>query len=113
MGKQLEIWENYLKERERTEKLMPEFWAVKDALTSQVYKEGALSTKVKRLMGLVGGLRAGCEVCIVGQLQLAIAAGATNEEIFETIGVATAMSGTPGLAEAGKVMDLLHELGRI
>lgn len=113
MGKQLDVWENYLKERGRTEKLMPEFWAAKDGLTGQVYKEGALSTKVKRLMGLVGGLRAGCEVCVIGQLQLAIAAGATNEEIFETVGVATAMSGTPGLAEAGKVMELLAELGRI
>ncbi|MFW6102815.1 MAG: carboxymuconolactone decarboxylase family protein [Chloroflexota bacterium] len=113
MGHQLDVWEKYLKERDRTEKLMPEFWAAKDALTSEVYKEGALSTKVKRLMGLVGGIRASCEVCIVGQTQLAIAAGATNEEIFEAIGVATAMSGTPGLAEAGKVMDLLHELGRI
>ncbi len=113
MGHQLDVWENYLKERDRTEKLMPEFWAAKDALTGEVYKEGALSTKVKRLMGLVGGIRASCEVCIVGQTQLAIAAGASNEEIFEAIGVATAMSGTPGLAEAGKVMDLLHELGRI
>ena len=86
---------------------------MKDGLTGQVYKDGALSSKTKRLMALACGMRAGCEVCIIGQTQLAIAAGATNEEIFETIGVATAMSGTPGLAEAGKIMELLHELGRI
>ena len=113
MESQIEIWNEYLKSRDEIAKLVPEFWDVKNALTEEVYKEGALSTKVKRLMGLVGGLRAGCTTCVVGQTQLAIAAGATNEEIFEAIGVGTAMAGTPGLAEAGRVFQLLKELGRI
>ena len=113
MESQLEIWNEYLKLRDETAQLMPGFWAAKDGLTAEVYKEGALSVKVKRLMGLVGGLRAACTTCIIGQTQLAIAAGATNEEIFEAIGVGTAMSGTPGLAEAGRVIQLLKELGRL
>ena len=113
MESQLEIWNEYLKSRDEIAQAVPGLWAVKDALTQEVYKEGALSVKVKRLMGLVGGLRAGCTTCVIGQTQLAIAAGATNEEIFEAIGVGTAMAGTPGLAEAGRVFQLLKELGRI
>ncbi|MBN1856576.1 MAG: carboxymuconolactone decarboxylase family protein [Dehalococcoidia bacterium] len=113
MESQLALWDEYLKSRDVIAKAAPGLWEVKNALTEEVYKEGALSTKVKRLMGLVGGLRAGCTTCVIGQTQLAIAAGATNEEIFEAIGVGTAMSGTPGLAEAGRVFDLLKELGRL
>ena len=113
MESQLEIWNDYLKSREENAQLMPGLWAAKNGLTDEVYKEGALSAKVKRLMGLVGGLRAGCTICVIGQTQLAIAAGATNEKIFETIGVGTAMGGTPGLAEAGRVIQLLKELGRL
>jgi AhpD family alkylhydroperoxidase len=113
MGKQLQIWEDYLKQRDENAKALGGIWDVKDALTKEVYKEGALDAKTKRLMALAVGMRAGCEICIIGQTQFAIQAGATNEEIFETIGVATAMGGTPGMAEAGKVMELLKELGRL
>ena len=113
MESQLELWNEYLESRDEMAQLIPGLWRVKNALTEEVYKEGALSTKVKRLMGLVGGLRASCTTCVVGQTQLAIAAGATNEEIFEAIGVGTAMSGTPGLAEAGRVFQLLKELDRL
>ena len=113
MGKQLEIWEDYLKQRDENAKALGGIWNVKDALTQEVYKEGALDSKTKRLMALAVGMRAGCEICIIGQTQFAIKEGATNEEIFETIGVATAMGGTPGMAEGGKVMELLKELGRL
>jgi len=113
MGKQLEIWEDYLAQRDENAKLLGGIWDVKDALTKEVYKDGALDAKTKRLMALACGMRAGCEICIIGQTQFAIKEGATNEEIFETIGVATAMGGTPGMAEGGKVLELLKELGRI
>jgi len=113
MESQLEIWNEYLKQRDENEKLMPGLMTVKNGLTGEAYKEGVLSAKVKRLMALAVGLRAGCTICIIGQTQLALAAGATNDEIFETISVATAMGGTPGLAEAGRVIQLLKELGRL
>ncbi|MFW6149911.1 MAG: carboxymuconolactone decarboxylase family protein [Chloroflexota bacterium] len=113
MGSKLQFWDEYLKQRDENEQLMPGLMSAKNGLTDEAYKEGALSTRVKRLMALAVGLRVGCEACIVGQTQLALASGATNEEIFETISVATAMGGTPALAEAGKVMELLKELGRL
>ncbi len=113
MESPLAIWNEYLKQRVRGEELMPDLIAAKNALTGEAYKEGALPTKTKRLMALAVGLRAGCEICIIGQTMFALEAGATTEEIFETISVATTMGGTPGLAESYRVIKLLEELGRL
>jgi len=44
---------------------------------------------------------------------LALQAGATKEEIFETIFVATTMGGTPALAESYRVIKLLEEQGKL
>jgi alkylhydroperoxidase/carboxymuconolactone decarboxylase family protein YurZ len=43
----------------------------------------------------------------------ALEAGATREEILETLSVNVAMSGTTGIAEALRVVKLLEELGEI
>jgi len=112
MESQLEIWNDYRKQRDQNEKLLPALVTAKNALTAEAYKEGALSSKVKRLMALAVGLRAGCTICIVGQTMMALEAGATTDEILETIAVATAMGGTPALAESGRVIKLLEELGK-
>ncbi len=113
MESQREVWNDYLRLRDQSQALMPDLVGVKNALTGEAYKEGVLSTKVKRLMGLAVGLRAGCKFCIVGQTMLALQAGATREEIFETLAVATAMGGTPGLSESFRVLQLLDELGKL
>ena len=64
-------------------------------------------------MALGIALRARCENCIVGQTMRSLEAGATKEEILETISVNMAMSGTTGVAESLKVLKLLDELGRL
>jgi alkylhydroperoxidase/carboxymuconolactone decarboxylase family protein YurZ len=43
----------------------------------------------------------------------ALEAGATKEEILETISVNMAMSGTTGIAESLRVLKLLDELGKL
>ena len=113
MESQVEIWNDYLKQRDRNQKLMPGLITAKNALTDETYKEGVLSSKVKRLMALAVGLRVGCTTCIVGQTKLALEAGANTDEVLETISVATAMGGTPALAESGRVIKLLEELGKL
>ena len=113
MESPMAVWNEYLKQRDQGEQLMPDLIAVKNALTGEAYKEGALSSKTKRLMALAVGLRAGCEICVIGQTMFALQAGATKEEIFETIAVATTMGGTPGLAESYRVIKLLEELGKL
>ena len=79
----------------------------------EVYKDGALSCKIKRLMALGIALRAGCKNCIIAQTIWALEAGATKEEILETITVNMAMSGTTGIAESLQVIYLLDELGKL
>ncbi len=81
------VWNEYLKQRDLGEKLMPDLIKIKNALTGEAYKEGALSTKHKRLMALAVGLRAGCELCVIGQ-PCSPFRRATKEEIFESISVA-------------------------
>jgi AhpD family alkylhydroperoxidase len=93
--------------------VVPGFMAAESALLDEAYKEGALSTKVKRLMALAIALRAGCTNCILAQTQRALDAGATRDEILETLQVTVAMSGTTGIAESLRVVKLLDELGRL
>jgi len=64
-------------------------------------------------MALGIALRARCFNCIVGQTMRALEAGATKEEILETISVNMAMSGTTGIAESLRVLKLLDELGKL
>lgn len=113
MESPLAVWNQYLKSRDQGKTLMPNLIDAMNTLRGEAYKEGALSTKTKRLMALAVGMRAGCEICVVGQTMLALEAGATKEEIFETVTVATTMGGTPALAESYRVIRLLEELGKL
>jgi AhpD family alkylhydroperoxidase len=81
-------------------------------VTAEVYKNGALDTKVKRLMSLAIALGAGCRNCILGQARYALEAGATKDEILETISVVISMRGTTGIAESLRVVQFLDELER-
>lgn len=113
MASVLEVNEERLKFIEKLNQELPDLMVHESAKWDEVYKEGALSTKVKRLMALGIALRARCENCIVGQTMRALEAGATKQEILETISVNMAMSGTTGVAESLKVLKLLDELGKL
>ena len=89
----------------------PEFMELEYTMLEEAYKEGALSSKMKRLISLGIALRAGCTNCILAQTQHALDAGATKEEIVETLLVEIAMSGTTGIAESLRVIQFLDELG--
>ncbi len=113
MESQLKLNEERLKYLEALNQQLPDLMVHESAKWDEVYKEGALSTKVKRLMALAIALRAGCENCIVAQTMRSLDAGATREEILETLSVNMAMSGTTGIAEALRVLKLLDELGKL
>lgn len=113
MVTELEINENRLKQRDKFAKLLPQVWkSIKDQ-TAQVYQDGALPSKVKRLMALAIALGTGCENCILGQSMYALENGATKDEILETISVVVSMRGTTGVAESLRVIQLLEELGKL
>ncbi len=112
--------ESQIKANEEREQLLtvfnrelPELMVPESAKWDVVYKDGALSSKVKRLMALALALKAGCSNCTLAQTMNAIEAGATKEEILETISVNVVTSGTNGIAEGLRVIKLLDELGKL
>jgi AhpD family alkylhydroperoxidase len=92
-------------------KCLPEVGKAYDELPTEVYKDGALPGKYKRLMALAGALVHGCRACILFQTEQALAAGATVEEILETCSVAISLGGTMGAGETTRVVEYLVEKG--
>jgi len=110
---QLELDKNRVKHLDKFAESLPQVMNAVRGLTAEVYKDGALSCKIKRLMSLALALGVGCRNCILGQTMYALENGATKEEILETISVAVSMSGTTGVGESLRVIQLLDELGKL
>ena len=68
---------------------------IKD-MTGEVYRDGALDSKTKRLMALAVAVVDNCEGCTLAQTIYALEQGATVDEIMETCEVAMSIGGTPG-----------------
>jgi AhpD family alkylhydroperoxidase len=110
MENQLEYYTETGKYREKFDQGLP-VMAAYSTFRKQVYQDGALSSKVKRLIALAAGLQAGCTRCVQGQTRDALSAGATKEEIMEAVAVAVVMGGTAVSAETWRVVKVLEELG--
>lgn len=78
-------------------------------LHRKAIEDGALSGKVKELMALAIGIAVHCEGCIAYHVHDAVAAGATRQELMETIGVAVMMGGGPGLMYAAQAQDAIEQ----
>ena len=63
-------------------------------LHKKAVEEGLLSSKVKEMMALAISIVVGCEGCIAYHVHDAVAAGATRQELLETIGVGILMGGS-------------------
>ena len=113
MESQLELEGERVKLVDKLRQALPDLMTREAAVVDGVYKDGALSHKVKRLIALAIALRAGCTNCILAQTKHALNAGATKDELLETISVEVVMSGTTGVAESLRVIKLLDELGKL
>ncbi|EGB14126.1 Carboxymuconolactone decarboxylase [Pseudodesulfovibrio mercurii] len=94
-------------------RLMPEVAEPYNALNREVYRDGAVSGKHKRLMALASALCIGCRACVLFQCRMALDLGATVDEILETCAVTLALRGTTGMGETERVVGYLRELGLI
>jgi AhpD family alkylhydroperoxidase len=110
---QLELNENRKKYLGKFAEQLPDVFKQVREQTTEVYKDGALSAKVKRLMAMAIALGAGCRNCILGQSMYALQNGATKEEFLEALSVVVSMRGTTGLAESLRVIQLLEEQGKL
>ncbi len=111
MENQIKLNEERLELLDKLHKICPKVMSKEWEVLDLAYADGALSSKVKRLMALAIAIRHGCTNCILGQVGHAIKAGTTKEEFLETIEVGIAMSGTTGVAEALRVVKILTEHG--
>ena len=109
--KQLDLYSNFTKYREKRAQVLPDVAAVQDKLRDVIYKDGVLSRKVKRLIAMAVALGIGCTPCIIGQTKFAVEAGATKEEVLEAASVLLAIHGTSGYSESWRVVKVLEELG--
>ena len=113
MSSQLELYKEIQKYAvDYSDQAQPDMKNAYKALRDEVYQDGALSHKTKRLIALGIALRAGCTACILHQTKTAVEAGATKDEVMETVGVAVAMSGSTALGWSWRVSRLLEELGK-
>jgi AhpD family alkylhydroperoxidase len=81
-------------------------------LSQQALNAGALSAKVKHLMALAVAIVVGCEGCIACHIRGALEAGATRQEIAETIGVAVMMGGAPSTVWGSQAFQALLQFER-
>ena len=110
---QLELEKNREKQKDRLADLIPDVWGATREVAAEVYKDGALSGKAKRLISLGIALGTGTRNCVLAQTMNALEKGVTVEEILETISVVISMRGTTGVAESLRVVQLLDELGKL
>lgn len=66
---------------------MPEIEKNFEGLMSIVFKDGALSTKVKELISLGIAVCVRCEPCMEYHIEKAMSKGATREEVLEAVQV--------------------------
>lgn len=90
-------------------KEIPEVMRAFNQLHHAATKNGALSTKEKELIALGIAVAIRCSYCILAHVNSALQAGATKEEIMETLGVAVLMSGGPGVAYATEAIKVLEQ----
>lgn len=64
-----------------------------------------LSAKTRELICIAVAVTTRCDTCIANHVEKAIAAGATQEEIAEALGVAVAMNAGAALAYSAKAIE--------
>ena len=111
MESQLELYNELMEYEDKFTQAVPGLEPAQTTISTEVYQDKALTRKVKRLMAMALAIRDECTACILAQTKIAIEAGATKDEILETMSVVYAMGGNTGLGHAMRVIKLLEELG--
>ncbi len=78
-------------------------------LHRKAMEDGALAAKVKEMMALAISIVVGCDGCIAYHVHDALKAGATRQELLETVGVGLLMGGGPGSIYAAHALDAIDQ----
>ncbi|WP_018127254.1 carboxymuconolactone decarboxylase family protein [Balneola vulgaris] len=83
-------------------------------MDSNTYREGALDSKTKELLGLVASMVLRCNDCIDYHLEQCAKTGSTKEEITDAMNVALIVGGSiviPHLRRGVETLEFLEEEG--
>jgi len=112
MGRVREMLEDINKARETLKKEHPQQMEAWKAFTDQVRAEGALSKKVKGLVGLALAVARGCDSCVAYHTNAALELEATREEILEICLMCIYMCGAPATPPTGLVLEAIERFQR-
>jgi AhpD family alkylhydroperoxidase len=80
------------------------------SLDTLTYKEGALSTRTKEMLGLATSMVLRCDDCIKYHLEKCFEQGVSTDEIFEVFGVANLVGGTIVIPHTRRAVEYWEEL---
>ena len=80
------------------------------ALGATVKGDGALDHKTKEFVALGSAVASRCEPCIMFHIDALIRAGASRDEVGETLAMAIQMGGGPSMMYASKALECFDEL---
>jgi AhpD family alkylhydroperoxidase len=72
-------------------------------------EDGALSNRIKEMMALAISITVRCEGCIAYHTHAAVQAGATRQELLESVAVAILMGGGPATIYATYAMQAIDQ----
>lgn len=87
------------------EKYTPEVWNAYLKQVEEIMKDGVLLAKYKELIAIALSIAIHCEPCIKVHIRRSIEAGATVEEIADTLGVTLMMCGGPADVWTRKIFE--------
>ncbi|MFA8435615.1 MAG: carboxymuconolactone decarboxylase family protein [Marinifilaceae bacterium] len=79
-------------------------------IDTNTYMDGALSAKVKEMMGLSTSMVLRCDDCIKYHLEKCFELGVTTEELFEIFSVANLVGGTIVIPHTRRALEYWEEL---
>ncbi len=88
---------------------LPEHMKAFGQLHRAAVADGALSSATKELMAVAIGIVMRCEDCITLHMHDALRAGATPEQVHETIGLAVLMGGGPASTYATRAVSAFEQ----
>ena len=88
----------------------PEPMRAFSGLAREALKPGALDVRTKELIAIVIAVATRCDGCVGFHAKAAIKAGATREEVLETLSMAIYMGAGPSMIYAAEALRAFDEL---
>jgi AhpD family alkylhydroperoxidase len=108
-GKHIDSYKNLRKLTAMLIAEIPETMAGFGELHASSVASGALDSKTKELIALSIGIVMRCNGCIAFHVHDALDAGASRQEVLETIGVAILMGGSPSMVYGCEALEALNQ----